>query len=178
MPSPQGLAAADPPATVPWSLGRPATWFVTIAVIILLLAVLRPVLASPEQLLGQTRANTPTFSVSLLDGTLEPLPDPSMVVSIMWPSSGETFSVWASTTSAVQPCDAEVAQRAAELSGTRTAVTVHFDGSLATGTRVSDTATDHTIVCTQRNGMRYVIDDFSILSTSSFDTLAASWRWS
>ena len=101
-----------------------------------------------------------------------------MVLRIMWSSSGETFSVWASTTSAVQPCDAEVAQRAAGLDGTRTTVTAHLDGSLATGTTVSNPPLDHTIVCTQRNGMRYVIDDFSILSTSSFDTLAVSWRWS
>ncbi len=94
-------------------------------------------------------------------------------------STTETFTVWASPTSSVQPCDAEIAQRAAAgMSGTRTAVTDHLDGALAVGTRIGEPPVEQTIVCTQRNGMRYVIDDTAIVTTSSFSTMAASWRWS
>jgi hypothetical protein len=178
MPPTLATDVAAQTAATPRSRMRPASWFVAITVIIMLLAALRPLLASPEQLLGQTRATAPTFSVALLDGTSQLLQDPSMVVRIAL-STTETFTVWASPTSAVQPCDAEIAQRAAAgMSGTRTAVTVYLDGALTVGTRVGDPPFDETIVCAQRNGTRYVIDDTAIVTTSSFGTMAASWRWS
>ncbi|HET7724112.1 MAG TPA: hypothetical protein VFK68_05705, partial [Propionibacteriaceae bacterium] len=88
-------------------------------------------------------------------------------------------TVWASSTSAVQPCDTEVAQRAAaRTSGARTSVTVDLDGTPAVGTRIIDPASDTTVVCTQRKGMRYVIDDTAVATGSSFATMAESWRWS
>ena len=159
---------------------RPATWAFVITVIIMLAVALRSLslLAPPEQFLGQTRATAPTFSVALLDGTSQPRQGPDMVLRIAL-STAETFTVWASPTSAVQPCDAEIAQRAAAgISDTRTAVTVYLDGTLAVGTRVGDPPVDQTIVCTQRNGVRYVIDDTAVVTDSSFTTMAASWRWS
>lgn len=180
--SPATLATDTAPQKVatPRSRVRPATWSFVVGVIVFLLLVRRPLslLVPPEQLFDQTRASAPTFSVALLGGTSQSKSGTDMVLRIAL-SPTETFTVWASPTSAVQPCDAEVAQRAAAgISDTRTPVTVSLDGTLAVGTRVGDPPIEQTIVCTQRNGMRYVIDDTAVATDSSFSTMAASWRWS
>jgi hypothetical protein len=142
-PPPPAMEMAARTMRTPQLRRRLGTSVVVITVVLILLAVLTPLLASPAQTALQNRANTPTFSVTLLEGgTMRPLRDPSMVL-LVESSSGETFTVWAFASAAVPTCDAEVAQRTAGLAGTRATVTSylvvqHHRGELALELRPRD----------------------------------------